>query len=76
MQAAQLIIGDVEVEKPIIQGGMGVGISLSNLAGNVAACGGIGLISTAQIGFKEEIFNKKPHEANLEGGCSYRRYDG
>ena len=65
MQAAQLIIGDVEVEKPIIQGGMGVGISLSNLAGKVAACGGIGLISTAQIGFKEEIFNKKPHEANL-----------
>ena len=37
---------------PIIQGGMGVGISLGGLAGAVAKEGGLGLISAAQIGFK------------------------
>jgi 2-nitropropane dioxygenase NPD len=65
MNTAQLIIGDVEVEKPIIQGGMGVGISLSNLAGHVASYGGIGLISAAQIGFREDIFSKNPKAANI-----------
>lgn len=49
---------------PVIQGGMGVGISLGNLAGHVAACGGVGVISTAQIGFAEEDFGKNPFEAN------------
>ena len=37
----------------IIQGGMGVGVSLSRLAGAVAKEGGVGGISTAQIGFEE-----------------------
>lgn len=32
-----LKIGELTVEKPIIQGGMGVGVSRSNLAGAVAA---------------------------------------
>ena len=31
-----LKIGELTVEKPIIQGGMGVGVSRSNLAGAVA----------------------------------------
>ena len=62
----KLIIGDLSVSKPIIQGGMGVGISLSSLAGTVAANGGIGLISTAQIGYRKENFEKNPFEANLE----------
>lgn len=31
---------------PIIQGGMGVGVSLSGLAGAVAKCGGVGVISS------------------------------
>ena len=43
---------------PIIQGGMGVGISLGNLAGAVAKEGGIGIISAAQPGFREEDFIK------------------
>ena len=43
---------------PIIQGGMGVGVSLSRLAGSVAKEGGVGIISTAQIGFDEENFEK------------------
>ena len=42
---------------PVIQGGMGVGVSLSSLAGNVAKEGGIGVISTAQIGYREPDFD-------------------
>lgn len=60
-----LKIGDLTAKLPIIQGGMGVGISLSNLAGAVAAQGGIGVISTAQIGFTEADYDRNPLEANL-----------
>ena len=48
---------------PLIQGGMGVGISMGNLAGAVAAEGGMGVISTAFIGFREPDFYKNPLEA-------------
>lgn len=58
-------IGNKESKYPIIQGGMGVGVSLHNLAGNVSKEGGIGIISTADIGFKEDDFNSNPKEANL-----------
>nr|MDE7048231.1 nitronate monooxygenase [Lachnospiraceae bacterium] len=51
-----LIIGNKSARLPIIQGGMGVGVSLSGLAGAVAASGGIGVISAAQIGFDEPDF--------------------
>ncbi|MCF2663940.1 nitronate monooxygenase [Oscillibacter valericigenes] len=50
---------------PILQGGMGVGISLDNLAGAVAACGGMGTISTAFCGFQEPDFDRNPKAANL-----------
>lgn len=60
-----LVIGDLTAKIPVIQGGMGVGISLSNLAGAVAAEGGIGIISTAQIGYREPDFDEHPIEANL-----------
>ncbi|WFR57700.1 nitronate monooxygenase family protein [Anaerocolumna sp. AGMB13025] len=60
-----LKIGNLTAKLPIIQGGMGVGISLSSLAGAVSAKGGIGVISTAQIGFSEPDFNRNPLEANL-----------
>lgn len=60
-----LKIGDLEVKIPVVQGGMGVGISLSGLAGNVSACGGLGVISTAQIGWREPNFYEKPFEANF-----------
>ena len=49
---------------PIIQGGMGVGISLHQLAGHVAAEGGIGIISSAQVGYKEPDFLSHTLEAN------------
>ena len=45
-----LHIGDLEVRVPIIQGGMGVAVSLSGLASAVANEGGIGIISSAAIG--------------------------
>ena len=61
-----LMIGDLEIKIPVFQGGMGVGVSLANLAGAVAKAGGLGVISTAQIGFREEGFLKKPIETNLE----------
>lgn len=59
-----LKIGELVAEKPIIQGGMGVGVSRSSLAGAVAAEGGIGIISTAQIGYDEEGFEKD------QAGCN------
>ncbi len=59
-----LKIGNLVAEKPIIQGGMGVGISLSSLAGAVAKAGGIGIISTAQIGFREPDFDADVSAAN------------
>lgn len=58
-------IRDKFLELPLIQGGMGVGVSLGNLAGHVAKCGAMGVISTADIGFREEDFWKKPDEANI-----------
>lgn len=61
-----LKIGALTARRPVIQGGMGVGISLSSLAGAVAKAGGIGIISTAQIGFKNPDFLKNPIKANLE----------
>ena len=45
-----LKIGDLTARVPIIQGGMGVGISLSGLASAVANEGGIGVISCAGLG--------------------------
>ena len=44
---------------------MGVGVSLHNLAGNVSKEGGIGVLSAADIGYKESDFNINPREANL-----------
>lgn len=61
----KLVIGDLVAKIPLIQGGMGVGVSLSGLAGAVAKEGGIGIISTAQIGYREPDYEKNPVEANL-----------
>lgn len=53
----QLKIGSLSVRLPIIQGGMGVGVSMSKLASAVANEGGIGVISTAAIGRTEPDSN-------------------
>lgn len=65
MNKKQLLIGEKSARLPLIQGGMGVGVSLSGLAGAVAREGGIGIISTAQIGFRETDFEQNAKEANL-----------
>lgn len=50
-----LKFGDLAARIPVIQGGMGVGISLSGLASAVANEGGVGVISSAGLGL---IYNK------------------
>lgn len=50
---------------PIIQGGMGVGVSLGKLTGNVARCGAMGVISSVNAGYREEDFLTHPFEANM-----------
>ena len=55
MNYKPLQIGDLIAERPIVQGGMGVGISLGNLAGAVAKEGGVGIISSAQSGLRKRI---------------------
>ncbi|MCM1145086.1 MAG: nitronate monooxygenase family protein [Blautia sp.] len=65
MKIEPLIIGNLVAKVPVIQGGMGVGVSLSGLAGAVAAQGGIGIISTAQIGYRDPDFDKDPIGCNL-----------
>jgi nitronate monooxygenase len=59
-----LKIRDIEVKLPIVQGGMGVGISLAGLASAVANEGGIGIISVAGIGMREHDYGTNFREAN------------
>ena len=59
-----LKIGNIEVKLPIVQGGMGVAISLSGLASAVANAGGIGVISAVAIGMTEPDYMKNYREAN------------
>lgn len=59
-----LKIGDLTVKLPIVQGGMGVAVSLSGLASAVANAGGIGVISAAAIGMTDPGYKKRFHEAN------------
>ncbi len=64
-QLKALRIGDLTARIPIIQGGMGVGISMSGLAAAVANQGGIGVIATAGIGMNEPDFYRNFAEANM-----------
>jgi nitronate monooxygenase len=59
-----LRIGRLESKLPIIQGGMGVGISLSGLAAAVANEGAIGVIAATGIGMLEPDFVTNFHGAN------------
>ena len=49
-----LKIGDLEINPPIIQGGMGVRVSKANLAAAVANAGGAGVVSTVGLGKFED----------------------
>ena len=61
----KLRIGNLVATLPIIQGGMGVGISLSGLASAVANQGGIGVIAVAGIGMQEPDSSKNYIEASV-----------
>ncbi|HWR03578.1 MAG TPA: nitronate monooxygenase, partial [Humidesulfovibrio sp.] len=65
MKLPELHFGDQIAKLPIIQGGMGVGISLSGLATAVANEGGVGVIAAAMIGMGEPDVAKNPTEANI-----------
>ncbi len=62
-----LKIGNLNIEIPIIQGGMGVGISLSGLASAVANQGGVGVISAAGLGVIYKNLSSKYNEASILG---------
>jgi len=60
MSTKKLKIGKFEFEKPIVQGGMGVGISWSQLAGTVSKEGGLGVVSSVGTGYyKDKQFVQK-----------------
>ena len=65
MQFPTLKIGELVSRIPIIQGGMGVGISLSRLASAVANEGGIGVIACAMPGIHEPDIVTNSVQANL-----------
>jgi nitronate monooxygenase len=62
-----LNIGELKIRVPIIQGGMGIGISLSKLASAVANMGGVGIISTVGIGVTGKQHNLGWKKGNIEG---------
>lgn len=64
MSTKPLKIGKYIIEKPIVQGGMGVGISWDQLAGNVSKEGGLGVISAVGTGYYED----KKHASKLVAG--------
>lgn len=63
----ELKIGGITIPVPIIQGGMGVGISLSGLAVAVANEGGVGVISAAGLGLVHRSPALDFIQANIEG---------
>lgn len=66
MRLPELKIGDLAAKVPIVQGGMGVAISLDNLAAAVANEGGIGVISTAGVGMGEPTWETDFPTANID----------
>lgn len=65
-----LKIGELVAQTPIVQGGMGVGISLSGLASAVAEQGGIGVISSAGLGV---IYNEYSKDYNTASNYGLRQ---
>jgi len=63
---SKIILGKHQLEIPLIQGGMGVGISLANLSGTVASYGGMGVISGVNPGYRDPNFHKDPMAANMK----------
>ena len=75
MERKTFAIRNKEVKIPLLQGGMGVGISLGGLAGAVAKEGAVGVISAAQPGYREPDFlsescgsQQKSHALRIKEG--------
>ena len=64
MTFPELRIGNLVTSLPIIQGGMGVGISMAGLASAVANQGGIGVIAGAMAGISE------PDRGQMQERCN------
>lgn len=67
IEMPKLMIDDLEVRKPVIQGGMGIGVSMSGLASAVANEGGIGVISSIGLGMMSE--DKSVHFRKQTNSC-------
>lgn len=64
MKIPELKIGNLTIKTPIIQGGMGVKVSLSSLAAAVANEGGVGTISSIGLGDIEKSKNEYEKESS------------
>ena len=62
----ELKIGDLTLKNPILQGGMGIGVSMSGLASAVANEGGVGIISSAGLGLLKPARGLTYTEANIQ----------
>ncbi len=60
-----IVLGKKTAQYPLLQGGMGVGVSMHSLAGHVSKAGGIGVLSTADIGYRDPEFFRDPLASNL-----------
>ena len=72
MSFKPLKIGKYTIKHPIVQGGMGLGISWDKLAGTVSREGGLGVVSSVGTGYYDERkysdkdINERPlHESNF-----------
>jgi NAD(P)H-dependent flavin oxidoreductase YrpB (nitropropane dioxygenase family) len=68
MKLPHLKIGNLDIYPPIVQGGMGIKVSLAKLASAVANCGGVGTISAAIR--SDHVKDRKNIEAGHEGDVS------
>lgn len=66
MNIKPLTINGKQIKIPIIQGGMGIRISLSKLANACMNSGIVATISAAQVGFLKKGFRNNPLQTNKE----------
>ena len=71
MNFPSLQIGHMTPKIPVMQGGMGVGISLSKLSAAVANAGGIGIISGTGISVEEMRFHIRQAKKAIKGKWLY-----
>jgi nitronate monooxygenase len=65
MKLPKLRIGNLVIDKPIVLGGMGIGVSGSRLVAAFANEGGLGILSGVNIGYREPDFISNHFKANL-----------